>query len=419
MGGLRLFFDLARASQTPYSEPQFPDGNIPMKAPTDVPAPGLSRGRATWYAYLALGYQTLMATSQGNILPFLKSDLGLTYGEASLHPSAVAVGMLIVGSAGGVIIHRLGRAATMAYGVLVTALGAMLLCLATAAWQSVAACLVLGIASSFMPAMTSAILYDLHGRRRDIAYAEANAICYAFAITSPLVIAVTAALGWDWRLAVFVSVAIGVAVVLVFKDTPLPEAKRSETASRTPLPPAYWAYFTMLGLSVALEFAALLWAPSYFEQVVGLSKPAAAAAAGAFFAAMLIGRTAGVRLFKTYSTRSLFFVAMVTIAVGFLIYWLGVSAPAVTIIGLFLLGLGIANLFPIVLGFAMNTAGGATERASARAVIAPGVAILVSPPLLGMFADHAGLHTAQLMLPAYGVLAVVAYFVARGLERRA
>jgi fucose permease len=134
---------------------------------------------------------------------------------------------------------------------------------------------------------------------------------------------------------------------------------------------------------------------------------------------MLIGRTAGVRLFKTYSTRSLFFVAMVTIAVGFLIYWLGVSAPAVTIIGLFLLGLGIANLFPIVLGFAMNTAGGATERASARAVIAPGVAILVSPPLLGMFADHAGLHTAQLMLPAYGVLAVVAYFVARGLERRA
>jgi fucose permease len=383
-----------------------------------APTAGLMRGRATWYAYLGLGYQTLMATSQGNILPFLKTDLGLTYSQASLHPSAVAVGMLIVGSAGGRVVDRLGRTATMAYGVLGTALGATLLCLATTVWQSVAACLVLGIFSSFMPAMTSAILYDLHGRKRDIAYAESNAICYAFAITSPLVIALTSALGWDWRLAVFLSVAIGVAIVVVFRDTPLPETRRASAASAAPLPPAYWAYFTMLGLAVALEFAALLWAPSYFEQVVGLSKPAAAAAAGAFFAAMLVGRSAGLRLFGIFSTRTLFFAAMAAIMMGFLVYWLGIATPAVAIAGLFLLGLGVANLFPIILGFAMNTAGEATDRASARAVISPGVAILLSPPLLGLFADQAGLHTAQLMLPAYGILAVATYFVARRLERR-
>jgi fucose permease len=380
---------------------------------------GLTRGAATWYAYLALGYQTLTATSQGNILPFLKSDLGLNYSQVSLHPSAFAVGMLIVGSLGGLAINRAGRAAMMAYGVLGTALGAVALCLATSVWQSVGACLMLGVFSSFMPAMTSAILYDLHGRKRDIAYAESNAICYAFAITSPLVIALTAALGWDWRLAVFFSVALGVAIVLFFDGTQLPETGHATAASSAPLPPAYWAYFTMLGLSVALEFAALLWAPSYFEQVVGLSKSTAAAAAGSFFAAVLIGRAAGIRLFKMVSTRSLFFWAMAAIFSGFLIYWLGIAAPAVAILGLFVLGLGIANLFPIVLGFAMNTAGEATDRASARAVLAPGTAILVSPPLLGAFADHAGLHAAQLMLPAYGVLAVATYFIARKLERRA
>jgi fucose permease len=134
---------------------------------------------------------------------------------------------------------------------------------------------------------------------------------------------------------------------------------------------------------------------------------------------MLVGRTAGVRLFKIFPTRSLFFVAMAAIFAGFLIYWLGVAAPAVAILGLFLMGLGVANLFPIVLGFAMNTAGEATDRASARAVISPGAAILLSPPLLGAFADHAGLHAAQLMLPGYGVLVIGAYLVARALERRA
>ena len=63
-----------------------------------------------------------------------------------------------------------------------------------------------------------------------------------------------------------------------------------------------------------------------------------------------------------------------------------------------------ANLFALILGFAMNTAGEASDRASARAIVAPGLAILLSPPLLGTFADHAGLHMAQVMIPIYVAL---------------
>jgi fucose permease len=152
---------------------------------------------------------------------------------------------------------------------------------------------------------------------------------------------------------------------------------------------------------------------------VGLSTPAAAAGAGAFFAAMLIGRTVGVRLFRIYSTRTLLFGAMATVLVGFAAYWGGARWPAVAIAGLFVIGLGIANLFALILGFAMNTAGAASDRASARAIVAPGLAILLSPPLLGTFADHAGLHAAQVMIPIYVVLATLAYFIAQALERRA
>jgi fucose permease len=391
-----------------------------MNAVTAVTAPvaGLTRDRVTWYAYLSLAYQTYLVTSQGNILPFLKADLGLTYGEVSLHSSAIAVGAFVAGFGGERVVRRLGRTAVLSAAVLGAAAGALLLCLAEAAWQSVGACLVIGLFSAFIPATVSAILFDLHGARRDIAYAESNALCYAFAIVGPLVVALATWLGWNWRTGMLLGALVGVAIVLAFINVRILGGQRTVEASRAKLPPAYWAYFTMLAFAVALEFAGLLWAPSYLEKVVGLSAPAAAAGAGAFFAAMLIGRTVGVRLFRIYSTRTLYFGAMAIVLVGFVAYWAGIASPAVAIAGLFVIGLGIANLFALILGFAMNTAGAASDRASARAIVAPGLAILLSPPLLGTFADHAGLHAAQVMIPIYVVLATAAYFVAQALQRR-
>jgi fucose permease len=173
----------------------------------------------------------------------------------------------------------------------------------------------------------------------------------------------------------------------------------------------------MLAFGVALEFSALLWAPAYLEKVVGLSPPSAAIGAGAFFVAMLIGRTVGVRLFRIFSLRHLFFGAAVTTLIGFLAYW-GSGAPAIVIPGLFLIGLGIANLFPLIISFAMAAAGAASDRASTRTLVAPGLALLLTPPLLGTFADRAGLHTAQVMIPVFVALTAAAFFIAQALERR-
>ena len=181
--------------------------------------------------------------------------------------------------------------------------GAILLCLAPVVWASVGACLAIGLFGAFIPAIVSAVLSDIHGPRRDIAYAEANALCYAFAIMAPLIAALAAAMGWNWRLGLVCGAAAGIAIALRFIRTPIPENQQPAKLGEGRLPPAFWAYWAMLAFGVALEFAALLWAPAYLEKVIGLSAPAAAVGAGAFFAAMLIGRTVGVRLFRMFSLR--------------------------------------------------------------------------------------------------------------------
>src|SRR5206468_12142657 len=71
--------------------------------------PAMTRDRAIWYCYLMLGMFTYLLNIQGNIIPFLKSELGLSYRAVGLHSSAIAVGMIVVGLFGDRATRRPGR----------------------------------------------------------------------------------------------------------------------------------------------------------------------------------------------------------------------------------------------------------------------------------------------------------------------
>ena len=69
--------------------------------------------------------------------------------------------------------------------------------------------------------------------------------------------------------------------------------------------------------------------------------------------------------------------------------------------GLFLTGLGVANLYPLILSLTIGAANGNTVQASARATLASGTAILALPLILGRLADAVGIRS------AYGVVLVL------------
>jgi len=378
---------------------------------------GVRRDAVTWYCYLLLGYFTYLVSIQGNILPFLQAELGLSYGAVSLHTSAIAVGIISIGLVGDRIVRRFGRSRMLIVGALGAAFAATLLALAPAAWASIASCVLIGLLGAFIPAIVPAVFSDLFGDSQDIAITESNAVAYAFAIMAPIIAGASAALGWNWRTVPLAGVLMGIVVVAAFFGRAIPENPRAQESAATRLPPAFWAYWAMLGCTVAVEFSVLLWAPAYLERVVGLSPSAAALGAGAFFAAMLIGRTVGIGLIRAFDGRAIFLGVAATTLAGFTAYW-GSANPTVVLVGLFVVGLGVALLFPLTLGFAIGAAGAAADRASTRVMLAPGLAILLNPPLLGAIADGVGLRLAQLTMPVFMILAVVAFVVAERLARR-
>ena len=68
--------------------------------------------------------------AEGNVIPFLKSELDLSFWAVSLHSSAVAVGLLAVGLFGDLVRRRLGRPNALRLAVGGMATGAGLGCLA-------------------------------------------------------------------------------------------------------------------------------------------------------------------------------------------------------------------------------------------------------------------------------------------------
>ena len=173
----------------------------------------------------------------------------------------------------------------------------------------------------------------------------------------------------------------------------------------------------VLGAVVALEFCVLIWAPAFLERVAGLPRATAAGSAAAFSLAMLLGRAGTSRLVRLVATPHLFLGALLLAVLGFLVYW-GAARPLATIAGLFVLGLGVAPLFPLALGFAVGAAGAQGDTASARVMLAVGLAILLTPAFLGGLADAFGLRLAHLMLPGLVAVALLCLAIARLLQRR-
>src|SRR5688572_26947366 len=191
---------------------------------------------------------------------------------------------------------------------------------------------------------------------------------------------------------------------------------RLTRAGRASLPPAYWAYWALMIAGCGLEFCLLFWAPSYLERIVGFEPAAAAASSAGFPLGMLLGRIALRWLVTRVALRRLMIAALAIAFAGFLIYW-GIAWPPAAVAGVFVIGLGIAPLYPLTTDFAVGAAPEARDLAAMRLASAFGLALLLAPIALGALADEAGLGPAHLALPALIILAYASFFIGQALQK--
>ena len=362
------------------------------------------RDRFTWLAYLALAVYGYFLNILGPITPFLKEELGLNYTVSSFHFTAFAIGILLVGVGGHLVIQHIGPRYSLWLGLFGMSLSALLLLLGQSPIVTIGASFLMGLIGSLILAIVPAALSDQHGEMKAVALSEANVIASLFSTFAPLLVGWFAHTGAGWRLALGIMAGIPLLMFLAIGRDSSPAAAstptREQVRSERPLPPLFWLYWLGIVLGVSVEFCMVFWSADYIEQVLGLVKADAAQAVSLFLAAMIIGRLLGSRLVARFDTRTVVTVSIIIAGFGFLLFWL-TSLPFLGLSGLFLTGLGVANLYPLILSLAINAADGHTVQAGARATLASGTAILALPLLLGRLADVVGIR------PAYAVVLVL------------
>ena len=377
------------------------------------------RDRFTWLAYAMLGFFAYYQGVPGVAMPLFRDDLNLSYTVGGMHISAMAVGSVFMGLTNERFVAWWGRRTIFWGGGAGMAAGGLIFIAGRHPAITIPAAFVMGLFGTALLITIQASLADHHGARRAIALTESNVAASASLLLPGLLVGGFERVGIGWRGAFVVPVLVWMAVYTFGNRETVPSPSpavqpdsHGATARNLTLPRVFWFYWGAVALVVAVEWSMTAWSADFLVEVGELRKDDASMLMTLYFFAMMLGRLAGSRLTRYLDIERLLVVVLGIGVAGFAVFWL---APIVSIMvaGLFVAGLGIANLFPFLLAITMGTAPDLADEASSRLSVAAGLAILIAPQMLGGMADQTGIQAAFGLVFVLFVLAALVAGIAR------
>ena len=163
-------------------------------------------------------------------------------------------------------------------------------------------------------------------------------------------------------------------------------------------------------LAFLTEGAVADWSGVFMRDVAEVVGPMKALGFGAFSAAMIVARLFGDHWVRRFGARVVLQAGAVAAAVGVA---LAMAWPAAGAVGFGLVGLGVANVAPILFS-AAGKAGPAASTGIAAVATLGYAGMLVGPPIIGGVAEVSGLRIALgVLVVAMGVIAAAAARVVR------
>jgi MFS family permease len=380
-------------------------------APTDGE---VFRDAPTLLCYGALAGYAFWLYAYGPALALLQAELGFSYTMLGMYSALWSAGAVLAGVSFASVARRLPRAALLWSSAAGTIAGAGLFTAGRAVAVTMAGAVLLGLAGTTLLTCIQAILSDRHGEHRDRALTEANVGAAACAVLAPLLLGLFQATPFGWRAAMGLPALLLAGLYLRYRHQPLPPAPARRPAGRQArLSLPCWLLAGLVAVGIAVEFCLIYFGAEVLAST-GLRTAQAATAMSGFYLGILGGRVGGAYLTRRAGRAGpLLWASLAVTAAGFGLFWLA-AQPAVAIGGLFLCGLGVANLYPLSLALTLAAAPGNGDTANARTQLLGGLLVIAAPYLLGSLADHLGLHAAFTIEPV--LIGVAALLLLAGLR---
>jgi MFS family permease len=374
------------------------------------------RDAPTVLCYAALAAYAFWLYAYGPALALLRSELRFSYTLLGVYSAVWPAGAGLAGVCFAPLARRLRRGPLLWCSAAAATAGAGLFTATRTVVPTLLGAALLGFAGTTLLTCTQAILSDRHGEYRDRALTEVNVAAAGCAVLAPLMLGLLQSTPAGWRVVMSLPVIIFAGLYLRYRHQPLPEAPAARSASgRVRLPLSCWLLAAMVATGIAVEFC-LVYFGAELLITTGLGTDRAATAMSGFYLGILAGRIGGAWLTRRAGrTVALLWASLAVTAAGFGLFWLA-GRPGPAIAGLFLCGLGVANLYPLSVALVLAAAPGDGDRANGAIQLLGGVLVVASPYLLGSLADHLGLRAAFGIEPV--LIGACAVLLLAGLRRQ-
>lgn len=353
-------------------------------------------------AYIVMGFVDIVGVATG----YIKKDFELSDVWAQTIPSLAFAWFFLVSIPSGVLQDRLGKKRMLNAGIALTAVGMLIPFVAYSMLTVAVSIILLGIGNTIIQVSANPLLKDVIASEKQFAsmMSLSQFIKAIVSLLGPIIATFAAASFGSWRM---VFLAYGITSILSYlwlAGTTIEESRSNEERATfaSCLGLLKNRFVLIMTLAIFLIVGADVGMNSNIAGILssrfGISLEEASRAISIYFTALMIGRFSGALLLNRIALRKFLIASSVLaiVSVAFLI-----AAPDVTLarVAIFLVGLGSANLFPLIFTAAINRMPERSNEISALMVMAISGGALI-PPIMGAVSGALGIaaSTAVILL---------------------
>jgi MFS family permease len=325
-------------------------------------------------------------------IPAVKARLTSGDGQLGLVLLAMAAGAVVALPAAGPLIARFGSRTVSTLAALGLCLAMPLPVLSPSLAALVASLVMLGACNGLLDVAMNTQAAAVEQRTGRPIMSSFHALFSLGGVAGALAAGGAMSLGAGDTTHVVAAAAVALAAVLVALPALVParppDARPASSFAWPPRALVMLGSLTLLGLLA--EGAMADWSAVYLRDTLGATPALAALGFAAFSLAMGVGRLSGDALVERLGPRRVLRASSTLAALG-LGGALVVGRPAAGLVGCALVGLGIANVVPVLFSAASRVPGLEPGRTLAAVATTGYLGFLAGPPLIGAVAEIAGL----------------------------
>lgn len=360
----------------------------------------------------------------GSAWPIMHIDLGVSMSSAGIITIIISVGTIIASFFSNALTNKLGTGLVTAISVTFTALGLIGFSFAKAFWMLCVFAIPYGLGAGAVDAALNNYV-ALNYPARHLSWL--HCMWGVGASISPYIMsfALTGGLGWGSGFRIVFYIQISLSAILFFtlpvwkkcvkkssnfensidrisKNGAIEqtEQKKVSTASVFGIKGIYLVFIAFFAYC-AMEQTAGLWATSYLVNYKGIEATVAAKFASFFYIGITLGRGISGFFAEKLGDKRLIRFGTIIILIGILLVAIPTSASWPSLVGLIVIGLGCAPVYPAIIHSTPDNFG----KENSQAVIGVQMAfayigITAMPPLFGLIAEKIdiGLYSAYLLV---------------------